>query len=725
MRKTVKKIFFIPLLLVYFYVPVNLTARNLPVIIETRNTSLVYNVDKKQKLQQVYLGGKLQNPSEYKSILKKGEAYVASGTTDINEPAVSMLHADGNPSLELMYSGHHIEQVDENVTLTKIYLKDTVYPVKVILYYQSYYKEDIISCWSEISHEEEGAVKLSRFASSMLHFRASEYWLTHFHGDWAMEMLQEETKLSSGIKIIDSKLGARANMYQSPLFFLSLDKKSDETSGEVIAATLAWTGNFQFLFEVVKHDYLRVISGMNPYASEYQLDRGEKFTTPAFIFSYSKKGKGAVSRNLHDWARKYGIPDGSGKRMTLLNNWEATGYDFNEEKLSGLISDASDLGVDLFLLDDGWFGEEPRMHAKKGLGDWFANPVKLPHGLGFLVKESEKNNVKFGIWLEPEMVNPESELYRNHPDWILTLPNREEHYFRNQLVLDLANPEVQDFVYEVVDKTLSENPGIAFIKWDCNRMMMDTYSPYLKEHQSHIYIDYVKGLYYILERVRDKYPKLPMMLCSGGGGRTDYGAMKYFTEFWPSDNTDPYERVFIQWGYSYFFPSIAQCSHVTSWGDQSIKFKIDVAMMGKLGFDIDLQKLDDEEMEFCKAAVQLYKEELEPVIWYGDLYRLVSPYDENRAVLMYVAQDKEEAVVFSYTMNNRYNEEFNYVRLDGLDANKVYKVEEINRMNGVRSRCPESGKSFTGDYLMKSGIKASSFTKLTSRVFKLTSVSEN
>ncbi len=708
-------------LLACLYMPTEIIAQNLPVIIETANTCLVYDVGKNQKLQQVYLGEKLQNPSEYKRITKKGGAYIASGTTDLYEPAVQMLHGDGNPSLALQYSHYETREIDENITQTRIYLEDPVYPVKIVLVYRAYKAEDVISCQTEISHRENKPVKLNRFASSMLHFRAKEYWLDHFHGDWAMEMLPEETKLTSGIKIIDSKLGTRANMFQSPVFFLSLGHPSGETQGELIAGTLAWSGNFQFLFEVAQHDYLRVLSGMNPYASQYELPPDEVFSTPEFIFTYSNKGKGLASRNLHRWARNHGILDGNGKRMLLLNNWEATGFDFGEAKLSNLIEQGTGLGVDLFLLDDGWFGEEPRMDSKTGMGEWEANKKKLPNGLGYLVGEARKQGMEFGIWLEPEMINPQSKPYRQHPEWIVRLPGREEHFFRrNELVLDLTNPEVQDFVFGAVDRTMSENPGIAFIKWDCNRVMMDTYSPYLKDKQSHIYIDYVRGLYSVLDRVRAKYPLTPIMLCSGGGGRTDYGAMKYFTEFWPSDNTDPVERILIQWGYSYFFPAIAMCSHVTSWGNQSVKFKVDVAMMGKPGFDIDPGKLTDEEKTFCRDAMGLYKGDLSDIIWHGDLYRLVSPYKENRAVLMYVDQGKNNAVVFSYTMHNRYNEEFNNVILQGLDPDKTYRVKEVNLWPGKKSRCPENGKSLSGDYLMKAGIKASSFTQLTSKVFRLT-----
>ena len=405
--------------------------------------------------------------------------------------------------------------------------------------------------------------------------------------------------------------------------------------------------------------------------------------------------------------------------MTLLNNWESTYFDFDEDKLTSLFGDATKLGVDLFLLDDGWFGNKyPRNNDRAGLGDWEANKSKLPHGLGYLVKSAEQQGVKFGIWLEPEMVNPKSELYEKHPDWILKLPNRAENYYRNQLVLDLTNPKVQDFVFGVVDKTLSENPGIAYIKWDCNRPMTNTYSPYLKDKQSHLFIDYVRSFYKVLDRVRAKYPHLPIMLCSGGGGRTDYGALKYFTSFWASDNTDGFERVFIEWGYSYFFPSLAISSHVTSWGNESLKFRTDVAMMGKLGYDINVDKMTPEELEFSQQAVKTYKR-LSPVIWEGDLYRLISPYEENRAVLMYVNDSQDKAVLFSYNLHTRFGEVLDRVKLQGLDPQKQYKVEETNLFPGTKSHFPENGQTFSGDYLMKEGITVSPRGSLTSAIFEI------
>jgi len=537
------------------------------IIVQTHSTSLVLTIGKNARVYQSYFGKKLLNTADYALLNNtKHEAYITGGMEDQFNPAIQVTHTDGNPSLELNYVSVDTKQKDGDVTETIITLKDAKYPVEVLMHYEAYDKEDIIKAWTEIKNGEKATLLLNNYASSMLHFDANNYWLTQYHGDWATEMKMEETKLTSGNKIVDSKLGTRADMYEAPLFMLSLNNRADETSGELIAGTLAWTGNFQFQFQVDEHNSLRLISGINPASQAYQLDAGKTFTTPAFIFTYSNTGKGQASRNLHKWARNYGVLDGTKPRMTLLNNWENTGFKFNEKQLVALFDDATKLGVDLFLLDDGWFGNKyPRDNDKAGLGDWEENKTKLPGSIEYLVKQAEIKGIKFGIWLEPEMANPKSELYEKHPDWILKLPNRNESYQRNQLVLDLANPQVQDYVYSVVDNMLTKNPGVAYIKWDCNRTMSNTYSAYLKNKQSNLYVDYTLGLYRVLDKLRAKYPHLPIMLCSGGGGRTEYGAMKYFTEFWPSDDTDPLERVFIQWGYSNFFPAITISAHVTQW----------------------------------------------------------------------------------------------------------------------------------------------------------------
>ena len=695
--------------------------------IETGNTSLVLKVSSRDgRLYQSYFGPRFGSAESFSQQRNESHlAYATFGTDNLFEPAVRALHNDGNPSLELTYLSHETETIGKDVTLTKIMMKDPQYPFEVTLFYKAFAASDVFEQWTEIKHNEKKPVTIYNYASSMLHFDAERYWLTQFHGDWAEEMKARESELTAGIKILDSKLGTRAHMYQTPVFLLSLNEKADENTGQVLAGTLGWSGNFRFLFEIDEKNSLRVISGINPFASEYLLQPGQVFRTPSMIYTFTGKGMGQASRNLHRWAISNGVLDGTGTRYTLLNNWEATGFNFDEKKLTSVLDDTKKMGLDVFLLDDGWFANKyPRNNDRAGLGDWQENKAKLPNGLGYLVKEADARGVKFGIWIEPEMVNPKSELYETHPDWILKLPNRPEHYFRNQLVLDLTNPKVQEFVWNVVDGMLTANPGIAFIKWDCNRMMTNMYSTYLKDKQSHLYIDYVNSLYGVLDRLRAKYPSLPIMLCSGGGGRVDYGALKYFTEFWASDNTDPLERIYMQWGYSYFFPAISVCNHVTSWGKQSLKFRTDVAMMGKMGYDIEVSEMTENELKFSQDAIANYNR-IKDVIYRGDLYRLISPYKENRAALMYVNQEKTKAVLFSYTLNTRYGETINRVRLKGLDPSVTYTVREINVSDEGRSfmgmrGMQENGRSYTGDYLMNVGLNAGSGTPLTSVVYEIT-----
>jgi alpha-galactosidase len=465
---------------------------------------------------------------------------------------------------------------------------------------------------------------------------------------------------------------------------------------------------------------LQIQPGINPYASDYVLNPNETFTTPPFIYTYTKNGKGQASRNLHQWALNYGIYHAKQHRQTLLNNWETTFFNFDEQKLSALFDDAKKLGVDLFLLDDGWFGNKyPRNSDNAGLGDWDANAKKLPNGLGNLVTQAEAKGVKFGIWLEPEMVNPKSELYEKHPDWILKLPNRTENLRRNQLVLDLSNPAVQENVFNIVDKVMQQGKNIAYIKWDCNRYMSNTYSPYLKDKQSQLYVDYVKGFYNVLQKVRAKYPDLEMMLCSGGGGRAEYGGLKYFQEFWPSDNTDAISRIYIQWGYSYFFPSATVCAHVTSWGKEPIKFRTDVASMGKLGFDIQVASLRPEELEYCQQAVQNFNR-LQNLIGFGSMYRLVSPWQTNCSSVMYVDDKKSKAVLFAFNLTGRFGDTYPKIILQGLDPNKKYKVEEINIEKNSRPAFRQSGQVFSGDFLMKQGLEWFLNNAVTSSVLEIT-----
>lgn len=688
--------------------------------IESQDYAIVLENDRLNRTRQVYFGPKLVQADGYKKIASQlryngvnedvfNHIYTPTGTWNIAEPALQILHADNNPSTELNYIAHRKEQVEEGVSLTIIELQDPLYKTTVELHYKVYEAQNVFEQWAVIKNLEDQSIDLQKYASANLYFRNTSFHLTQYHGSWAEEMQPETHELTTGLKVLDSKLGTRANLYAPPTFMLTFDGAATETTGKVMLAHLAWTGNFRFDFEKDRYDNLRLIAGANNHAATYRLEANESFETPHFLFAYSENGVGEASRNMHDWARKYRLYDGQGERLTLLNNWEATYFDFNEERLVELFDGGKTLGVDLFLLDDGWFANKyPRNNDQAGLGDWEENRKKLPNGLGYLVQEASEKGIKFGIWIEPEMVNPKSELYEQHQDWVIRQPNRQEFYYRNQLVLDLSNPAVQDHVFGVLDNIMTKNPSIAYVKWDANSIVYNAFSDYLDKKgvpQSQLYVAYVRGLYSVMERVRSKYPNLPIMLCSGGGGRVDYGALQYFTEFWPSDNTAPTDRVFMQWEYSHFYPAIATCAHVTNWDKTaSIKYRTDVASMGKLGFDIRVDELGEKDLAFCQTAVKNYKS-FSPVLWKGDLYRLQSPYEQPYASFQFVDKTRERAIVFNYLVEQRW--QINYsvepIRLQGLDPNKIYKIKELNLYPASYSPF-RSTPTYSGEFLMKVGL---------------------
>lgn len=713
MRKTI--LFSFAILSSFFHV-IQASERVIP--IETENFALVMMTDSKNHLKIIYTGKTIGSASEYamaknqyiinsEGASSNNQAFTVAGIdNNFVEPAIAVVHADGNNSLDLRYESHQVAAVD-GATLTTIRLKDAVYPFFVDLFYKAWKNLDIIEQWSAVSHKEKGKVVLNKYASANLYFFDKNYYLTSYNGAWARELQPAQTQLKQGMHSIQSRLGTRENLHSSQNFMLAFGTPATETSGTVMMGQLAWSGNYLIQFETDVQKNMHLVAGINPYQSAYELNTGTVFETPRFIYTVSFEGTGKGSKNLHDWLRNHTLANGKEGRLTLLNNWEATYFDFDQDKLVGLLKGAKELGVDMFLLDDGWFGNKyPRNWDNAGLGDWDANRKKLPDGIPFLVKSAKEAGVKFGLWIEPEMVNPESELYEKRKDWVIREPDRPEIYFRNQLVLDLANPEVQNFVFGVVDNIMKENPEMAFLKWDCNAPIFNGHSEYLSKKkipQSHLYVEYSKGLLNVLEKVRAKYPQVSMMLCSGGAGRSDYGLLKYFTEFWLSDDTDPLERVFIQWDFSYYYPSITMCNHVTNWSNKPLKYRIDVASMGKLGFDIRVNELSEDDLAFAKQTVKNY-DNFKEIVWHGDMYRLVSPYEADLASLMYVSPDKSRGVMFNYLTNWRYVADAftRPVKLKGLDPNRNYRIREINLTKNQNSPL-DSSRSYSGEFLMKVG----------------------
>jgi alpha-galactosidase len=677
--------------------------------VKTRQFTVDFEVGDDGRLYQRAIGA--TNGAE--RLERADEAYPQAGDGYIWEPALQVVHADGNTSTALIYDGLTRTNEAAGREVVRVNLRDPAYAFSVGLCFRAHHDLDVIEQWTEIRHQERRPVQLERMASGSLLF-PPRVQLTHFFGDWAAEMKPITETLTAGTKVLDSKIGVRAHQFRNPSFILSLDGAPAETSGRVLAGSLAWSGSFECAFD---HNGRRVraLAGVNPFASTYHLKAGQTFTTPTMIWVWSGLGLGEMSRKLHAWARDFGFRDGHEPRQVLLNNWEATGFDFDFRRIAGLYEPAKEIGTELFLLDDGWFGNKyPRVNDRAGLGDWEANRQRLPNGLAPLAAEAVKRGLRFGIWLEPEMVNPKSELFERHPDWVIGQPKRELELQRHQLVLDLTRPKVQEFEWKVIQQTLSV-PGLSYAKWDCNRYLTQPGSTWLPANrQSHLWIDYVEALYALMDRTVKAFPKTELMLCSGGGGRVDYGALKRFHEFWPSDNTDPVVRVPMQWDYSYFFPLMTVASHVTHSGNRPMHFACSVAMSARFGMDLDLVKLPPEEKAVCAGAITAYKRVRE-VTQLGELYRLERPHDAARGALNFVSNDRSRAVVFVFQLKDG---EALPVLPQGLDPARSYFVRELNPLPG-RGALAQEGKSFSGEQLMREGILPSSARALEARVIEL------
>lgn len=701
-----KKILFLAFLMVSAS-----TAWAKQVVIQTKNTTMVLDVETGKQPQYVYYGAKLsdydlqnlQSPRDGRM-----DAYPAYGMNCPAEAAVAMTHADGNMSTELFAT-----DVTTQGSVTQITLKDPKYPVQVVLCYQARFDEDMIETWTEIKNGEAKPITLTQFASCSLPIRRGNVWLSHFGGSWGNEARLIEEPIQLGQKVIKNKDGVRNAHTDHAEVMFSLDGKGRENSGDVIGAALCYSGNYQLKVETDDTEYHYFFAGINPDNSAYHLKKGETFTTPKVAFSFSKYGLSGVSRNFHKWGRKYMLAHGNKERKILLNSWEGVYFDINQQGMDQMMGDIASMGGELFVMDDGWFGVKyPRKTDNCALGDWEVDTKKLPEGIEGLLRDAKKHGIKFGIWIEPEMTNSVSELYDAHPDWVVKAPKRDVVKGRGgtQLVLDLANPKVQDFVFSIVDNLMTKYPEIDYIKWDANMAIMNHGSQYLTMNdQSHLYIEYHRGFEKVCQRVRAKYPNLTIQACASGGGRANWGVLPYFDEFWVSDNTDALQRIYMQWGTSYFFPAIAMASHISATPNHTVfrttalKYRVDVAMSGRLGMEIQPKNMTDDEKELCRKAIAEYKQ-IRPIVQFGDIYRLVSPYDkQGLASLMYVDEQKSKSVFFWWKTESFQNEHLPRVKMAGLDASKNYKIHELNRID-LRPMDVE-GKVFSGAYLMNHGLE--------------------
>ncbi len=633
--------------------------------------------------------------------------YACEGVGDYRITGIAAVHQGGSCVLDLRYKGYRIIKgkygikglpavyADENEADTlEIILKDKYSDIEVTLRYGVLPKLDIITRCVSIANNGNVPVILTKAASLCLDIPHGEWEWVHFHGRHTMERVTERSELFHGIQESSSKRGTSSHHQNPSVLLCSPD--CTETSGSCIGAMLAYSGSFKTQIELDQQEQVRLVMGINPELFRWELKPSEVFDTPEVIMSYSAKGMEKLSHNFHKVIREH-VCRGKYKlseRPVLINNWEATYFDFNEEKILKIAEQAASLGVDMLVLDDGWFGK--RDNDCSGLGDWFVNEKKLSGGLGSLSKKLNEMGMKFGLWFEPEMVSEDSELYRTHPEWAIKIPSRQPVRSRYQLVLDMTNPEVIEYLFESISNIL-KSADISYIKWDMNRSICDWYTPCLSaDKQGEMPHRYVLGLYELLERLTAAFPDVLFEGCSGGGGRFDAGMLYYCPQIWCSDDTDAFERTKIQYGTSFFYPVSAVGSHVSAvpnhqtGRETSLETRAVTAMAGSFGYELDLNTLSDSEKQAVKEQTARFKQHRE-LIHNGLYYRLSDSLNDKFALWEYASEDKKEVLVHGVIFRTEPNRKQYLVKLRGLLPDINYRLEG-------------SGEVYKGSALMNGGI---------------------
>ncbi len=640
------------------------------------------------------------------------QEYGVYGTTDFRHPAVSILQKNGSAISDFVYRGHEIlqgkpklsglpatytEDPGEAETLA-VKLQDPLTGIVLTLLYTIFAEGGILARSAEFQNEGKEAVHLTRAMSLCLDLLDCEYEWLQFSGAWARERHLKVRRLEQGIQAVDSIRG-NSSHEQNPFIVLKRPT-ADETQGEVIGFSLVYSGNFLAQAQVDTQDTTRVLLGIHPFGFRWKLEPGESFQTPEAVMVYSHRGLEHMSRTFH---RLYRTRLARGywrdrERPILNNNWEATYFDFTEDRLVKIAEKAKECGVELFVLDDGWFGGRRNDHA--GLGDWTANKDLLSGGIAGLADRIEALGMKFGLWFEPEMVNPDSDLYRAHPDWILRTPGRHASLGRHQHVLDFSRREVVDAIYEMMAKFLA-GAKISYIKWDMNRSITECYSEGLPaDRQGEVFHRYILGVYELYDRLTSAFPEVLFESCASGGGRFDPGLLYYAPQAWASDDSDAVERLKIQYGTSFCYPVSSIGSHVSVtpnhqvYRNTPLYTRANVAYFGTFGYELDLNKLTEEEIAQVKEQIRFMKR-YRGLIQFGDFYRLSSPFEKNVTAWMVVSGDKREAVVGWYKVLNGANMPLSRLRLNGLEESLSYKLCEYGR---------ESSGVYYGDELMNAGI---------------------
>lgn len=696
--------------------------------LQAKDTSYVMRVFRDGYLAHLYFGKKVRNYNNSNKLqfLDRGfspnpdpsdrtfsldtlpQEYPAYGNTDFRTPAYQIQLENRSTVSDLRYKTHkiykgkpklnglpatYVETEDEAETL-EIELEDDITKLKVILSYTVF--EHFNAITRSVRFENQGSenIKILRALSMNIDFRDANFDFLHLPGAHCRERYVERKPLFVGTQLIESRRGASSHQ-QNP-FIALLRKNANEDEGEVFGFSLVYSGNFLAQVEVDQFHTARVSLGINPFDFTWLLEPGESFQTPEVVMVYSDQGLNGMSQTFHRLYRTRLArgPFRDKERPILINNWEATYFDFNEEKILEIVKAGKELGIELFVLDDGWFGK--RDDDKSSLGDWFVDKRKLPNGLAGLATKIREMGMQFGLWVEPEMISVDSDLYRKHPDWCLHVPKRPHSEGRNQLILDYSRKEVCDYIIKVMSDILSSAP-ISYVKWDMNRHMTEIGSAALPpERQRETAHRYMLGLYRVMEEITSKFPHVLFESCSGGGGRFDPGILYYMPQTWTSDNTDAISRLKIQYGTSIVYPISAMGAHVSAVPNHqvhritSLDIRGHVAMSGNFGYELDLTKLTDEEKEKVKEQVAFYKE-IRRLVQYGNFYRILSPFEGNETAWMFVSEDQSEAFVAYFRVLAEANAPISSIRLKGLNHRKQYYLVG-------------KGEVYGGDELMYVGI---------------------
>ncbi len=671
--------------------------------LEGKNTSYVFAIEENQYIRHLHWGKKVRSIEDFEippveridsqdaAIDVMSEEYPPFGGLRFKSTAIKATFADGTRDIVFTYLNHSIK--DDNTLI--IHLKDAYYGLYVNLYYKMFEDLDILQRWVEIENKDKGDVVLEHISSASFNLDGTYFWSTQVSGHFAAEQQIFRERIHRGKKIFESRKGLTGNTH-SPYFIL--DKNANEGNGEVYFGVLAYSGNFSITIEVTQFHNIRILMGINAFDFLYRLKPDQKFTTPSVYAGYTNGGFGQMSNVLHEFCRDFLMPKEKRKIIhpVLYNSWEATKFDISVTQQIALAKKAASVGVELFVVDDGWFGE--RNSDTAGLGDWVVNKKKFPNGLKELVDKVNALGMDFGIWVEPEAVNPDSDLYRAHPDWIYHFRHRTPTTTRNQCVLNITRRDIQEYIFEALDKLLTEN-NISYVKWDMNRPISEPGARNLQlSDQRSTWYRHTIAVYKIVDLLRKKHPNITFEACASGGSRIDYGSLQHFDQVWLSDNTDAHDRLLIQEGYSYIYPIKAMRAWVTDIPNKITKkstpleFRFNSAMLGILGLGGNLTKYSKEELDFTKKKVTEYKK-IRHIIQDGHVYRLKSLTFSYIHAIQYVYQ-QNESVLFVFLPRQPYIEKHYLVKLKGLDPNTLYEV----KTNGATFKKH-------GDYLMNTGIE--------------------